>query len=33
MAYSDRCVVARAANLTEFVPSVEVVSLDAGRRV
>jgi len=30
MIYGDRDMVARAANLTEFVPKVEVVSLDAG---
>jgi pimeloyl-ACP methyl ester carboxylesterase len=30
MIYGDRDVVARGANLTEFVPNVEVVSLDCG---
>jgi pimeloyl-ACP methyl ester carboxylesterase len=30
MIYGDRDVVARGANLTAFVPNVEIVSLDCG---
>ncbi|MBB5085079.1 alpha/beta fold hydrolase [Nonomuraea endophytica] len=33
MIYGDRDLVARSENLTEFVPNVEVVSLDCGHRI